>query len=285
MLLPGLVFRPQCSHLDSEKLKGKRVIIIGGGPVASEALHCAAIGNAATAHVIARQPFAGSATNRNVMSAPAKARFVANNFFWLSGDVTEFKSHGLEFTGRDRGVPKDGPGVRIELQADTIILAAGFKRSNLNILPRSFNKDPFAPPFWYLQTFPLYTTPRNGRLQVAAINCNYLNPLGKSGLWHVGLYTRMLLMFVVDAKTRPPLAWLKQSVKLSSILRRQLPGAAFDYCSYIDLFTCGFIWLLINPIRWKWLLFLLFGAGCVLPPPTKPRTETQRIAVHASPAA
>jgi hypothetical protein len=40
---------------------------------------------------------------------------------------------------------------------------------------------------------------------------------------------------------------------------------AFDFFTYGELLWWFFSTLLINPFRWKWALFVLFGIGSALP--------------------
>ncbi len=49
----------------------------------------------------------------------------------------------------------------------------------------------------YMQVFP----PKHP--DICAINCTYVNAIGTVGNYHIGIYTRFCLMYLIDPLTRP----------------------------------------------------------------------------------
>ena len=48
-------------------------------------------------------------------------------------------------------------------------------------------------------------------------------------------------------------------------MKRLAPTQAFDFFTYSELIYWFVFIVLINPFRWKWALFVLFGIGAELP--------------------
>lgn len=93
----------------------------------------------------------------------------------------------------------------------------------------------------------------------------YLAAIGTVGNWHIGIYTRILLMFLVDPLTRPSPFWMERWIDMTRLLKQWSPTKAFDFFTYLELiwwfvFCCAF-----NPFRWKWAIFVFFGIGIGLP--------------------
>jgi len=73
---------------------------------------------------------------------------------WVRCDIDSFQKKGVLVNRRSKGVPKGGPGHHEVIDADLVVLATGFKRPSLSFLPEDCFREPYAPPNWYLQTFP-----------------------------------------------------------------------------------------------------------------------------------
>ncbi|CAG8960798.1 hypothetical protein HYFRA_00002335, partial [Hymenoscyphus fraxineus] len=178
---------------------------------------------------------------------------------WLRGDIESFTPDGIKFNARAKGVPVDGPGkVRI-IKGDIVVMATGYDRPSLNFLPESNFEEPYAPPNWYLQTFP----PQHP--SVCCNNCTYINAIGTVGNWHIGIYTRILLMFLSDPLTRPRTFWMKRWIDMTRVLKKFAPTNAFDFFTYLELIWWFTFCIAINPFRWKWAFFVFFGIGHGLP--------------------
>lgn len=178
---------------------------------------------------------------------------------WIRCDIEDFTEKGIVVSKRDRGVPPGGPGRNRVINGDIIVMATGYKRPSLEFLPDDCFDEPYGPPNWYLQTFPP-THP-----SVSAINCTYVNAIGTVGNWHIGIYTRILLMFLVDPLTRPRTFWMERWIDMTKVLKMAAPTGAFDFFTYLELIWWFTFCVAINPFRWKWAFFVFFGLGIALP--------------------
>ena len=178
---------------------------------------------------------------------------------WLRGDIEEVRETGIYFNHRARGVPKDGIGHQSLVEGEMIVMATGYKRPSLNFLPEKVFQEPYGPPRWYLQVFP----PEDP--SICCNNCTYVNAIGTVGNYHIGIYTRLLLMFLVDPLTTPKTVWMKRWIDMTSKLKSFAPTRAFDFFTYSELIYWFVFSVAINPFRWKWALFVFFGIGQGLP--------------------
>ncbi|KAG9259123.1 flavin-binding monooxygenase-like family protein [Emericellopsis atlantica] len=178
---------------------------------------------------------------------------------WIRGDIVQFEANGVTVNRRAKGVPKGGPGHETLVEADIVVLATGFSRPSLSFLPDDVFEEPYDPPNWYLQTFP----PQHP--SVSAINCTYVAAIGSVGNWHIGIYTRILLMFLVDPLTRPRGFWMRRWIDMTKVLKMSSPTGAFDFFTYLELVWWFVFCVAFNPFRWKWALFVFFGVGMHLP--------------------
>ena len=294
------------SELTGKDAKGKRVIIIGGGASAVEALEFAAQEEAAETYILARSDKwiiprnalvdillafnifgqetmlswipetllrkffyrdledlaptdKGIFTGTPMVNSDVMDKIRAGKAQWLRGDIKCFTEEGILFNHRRKGVPAGGPGREELIEGDVVIMATGFERPSLNFLPHDTFIEPYNPPNWYLQTFPP-THP-----SVSAVNCTYVNAIGTVGNWHIGIYTRILLMFLVDPLTRPRPFWMERWIDMTRFLKSHSPTPAFDFFTYLELIWWFVFCIAINPFRWKWALFVFFGIGDSLP--------------------
>jgi len=178
---------------------------------------------------------------------------------WLRGDIKGFTEEGIRFNVRGKGVPAGGPGHEKLIKGDFVVMATGFERPTLNFLPEDSFGEPYNPPNWYLQTFP----PQH--VSVCANNCTYVNAIGSVGNWHIGIYTRILLMFLTDPLTRPRPYWMETWIDMTRFVKRFAPTGAFDFFTYLELVWWFTFCIAINPFRWKWAIFVFFGVGMGLP--------------------
>lgn len=294
------------SKLDKVDAKGKKVLIIGGGASAVEALEWAVDTDAAEIKVLSRSDkwiiprnaFIDVLLAFNIFGqetllswipetllrlcfyrdlkdiAPAdqglftETPMVNSEIFkqirsgrahWLRGDIEEVHENGIMFNKRAKKVPKGGPGHQVMVEGDIIIMATGYKRPSLSFLPDEVFEEPYGPPRWYLQVFP------PSYPSICANNCTYVNAIGTVGNYHIGIYTRLLLMFLVDPLTTPKTWWMKRWIDMTSTLKSLAPTRAFDFFTYSELIYWFVFVTLINPFRWKWALFVFFGIGSQLP--------------------
>lgn len=187
--------------LHSKDAKGKKVIIIGGGASAVEALEFAAEENAEKIYILSRSdkwiiprnPLINMALALNIFGQETLfswiPEFLLRRFFyrdlediapsdkgiftdtpmvnsdvmtklrsgkaeWIRGDIEKFTENGVQVRRREKGVPAGGPGQPVVIEGDIVVMATGYKRPDLSFLPEDCFEEPYAPPNWYLQTFP-----------------------------------------------------------------------------------------------------------------------------------
>ncbi|PYI11774.1 flavin-binding monooxygenase-like protein [Aspergillus sclerotiicarbonarius CBS 121057] len=293
------------SELDGKDVEGKKVLIIGGGASAIEALEFAVKSKAAEIDVLSRSDkwiiprnvLVQSVLAMNILGqetslswipesllrkffyrdlsdiAPSGGLFtqtpMANSELfeqirdgkarWLRGDIVSLTEDGVRFNFRGRGVPKGGPGHESTVPGEVIIMATGFKRPPLSFLPDDAFEEPYSPPSWYLQVFP----PKYP--SICANNSTYVNAIGTVGNMHIGIYTRFLLMFLTDPLSRPTEGRMKTWIDFTRFMKRLSPTGAFDFFTYTELLYWFVFCILVNPFRWKWAPFVLFGVGWTLP--------------------
>ncbi|KAG9239013.1 hypothetical protein BJ875DRAFT_366794 [Amylocarpus encephaloides] len=178
---------------------------------------------------------------------------------WLHGDVKGFTEEGIRFNQRSKGVPKGGPGREYLIKGDIVVMATGYERPSLNFLTADNFRDPYQPPNWYLQAFP------PSHPTICCNNCTYLNAIGTAGNWHTGIYTRILLMFLSDPLPSPRPYWMELWIDTTCTLKKLAPKGAFDFVAYLELVWWLAFYIVLNPSRWKWAFFVLFGVDIGLP--------------------
>lgn len=85
------------------------------------------------------------------------------------------------------------------------------------------------------------------------------------GNYHIGIYTRLLLMFLVDPLARPTPYWMRRWIDMTRWMKSRAPTGAFDFFTYSELLYWFVFCVVINPFRWKWAPFVLSGIGRALP--------------------
>ncbi|RMD44067.1 hypothetical protein DV735_g1047, partial [Chaetothyriales sp. CBS 134920] len=289
------------SELDGKVAQGKKVVVIGGGASAIEALEWAAETGAKHIKVLARSEkwiiprnllidtilacnFFGYETFLSWIPETLLRLFhyrdlkeispssdhglytdtpmVDNNTFrliragkaeWLRGDITELREKSIVFNHRASGVPKGVIGQSKIVDADFIVMATGYQRPPLDFLPKEVFKGSYPPPRWYLQCFPTQHP------TICCNNATYIAGIGSVGNWHIGMYTRLLLVFVLDPSATPSTWWMQRWVDLVSLFKILAPTRALDFFTYPELISWFVIASIVNPFRWKWALFILFG--------------------------
>ncbi|KAF2225049.1 hypothetical protein BDZ85DRAFT_87803 [Elsinoe ampelina] len=298
------------SDLDGKNVQGKRVLIVGGGASAIEAMEFVAQSSCKHATILSRSekwiiprnaivdmllalnifgqetifswipegllrlffyrdlshiaPPSGSKgpglfTETPMVNNKILSQLRDGTATWLRGDIIRVEPDGIRFNRRAQGVPKNGPGHETLEKADVIIMATGYSRPSLDFLPKDCFDEPYMPPNWYLQTFP----PRH--MTVCANNCTYINAIGTVGNFHIGIYTRILLMFLVDPLTRPTRYWMEKWIDMTRLVKSTSPTGAFEFFTYSELIWWFVFCVVINPFRWKWGVWVLTGFGMGLP--------------------
>ncbi|KAK3390157.1 hypothetical protein B0H63DRAFT_538313 [Podospora didyma] len=209
---------------------------------------------------IAPGPDKGLFTETPMVNSDVLEKIRTGQAEWIRCDIDHFVENGVSVTRRGKGASPGSPGGHEEvIEGDMVVMATGFERPQLSFLPDSCYEKPYEPPNWYLQTFP----PNHPSL--CAINCTYMNAIGTVGNWHIGVYTRILLMFLVDPLTRPSPFWTRKWIDMTRFLKASSPVGAFDFFTYLELIWWFVFCVAFNPFRWKWVFFVFFGIGMVLP--------------------
>ncbi|KAH0605249.1 uncharacterized protein H6S33_005231 [Morchella sextelata] len=292
------------SKLEGVGIEGRKVVVLGGGASAVEALECALERGAESVSLLARSdkwiiprnplidillslnPFGselylsyipefllrhlfyrslsslappphttGLWESTPMVNSHLLSHIRSGRARWLRADILSIEEHGVRYNQRSQGVPKGGPGVEKFADADIIVFATGFKRPSLSFLPEDCFEEGYEPPSWYLQTFP------PGAVDVCACNCTYVNAIGTVGHFHIGVYTRLLLMFLNDPLTRPPAEAMRFWVRWTRWLKTRSPTGAFDFFTYGELCWWFLECVVVNPFRWKWAFFVFTGRG------------------------
>jgi dimethylaniline monooxygenase (N-oxide forming) len=129
------------------------------------------------------------------------------------GDTKKITRQGVQFIERKRGTKSGDDGDETMLSADVIIIATGYKRPSIDFLPKDlFPKDKdhdYSPPSLYLQNFSVEDW------SILMTNASYQDAIGTVGNWHIGIYARILMVFLLDESTRPvPFAMKSECLSL-----------------------------------------------------------------------
>lgn len=135
------------------------------------------------------------------------------------GDVVACTPHGVKFSRRANGTKPGSAGRETVEHADVVVVATGFKRPSLDWLPEDLfasadeERDYNPPCVWsgraswivltlahsnlYLQNF------ATADWSVLLTNAAYRDAIGTVGHVHIGIYARILALFLVDKQARP----------------------------------------------------------------------------------
>lgn len=76
---------------------------------------------------------------------------------------------------------------------------------------------------------------------------------------HIGIYTRILLTFLLDPGTRPIAKEMKLWVDVVRFIKRGAQGGALSFFTYMELTIWILTFHVLRPDRWRWTFFILFG--------------------------
>jgi len=175
---------------------------------------------------------------------------------YIRGDTRRLTESGVIVNVRRRGTDPGDPGEETEFEADLVILATGYERPDLtfleeaNLFPEGYER-----PNLYLQNF------STEDWSILLTNTAYLNAIGTVGHVHIGMYTRILLAFLLDKDTRPLPKDMKLWVDVLGFIKRGATGGALGFFTYMELT----IWLLVFHVfrldRIRWVFFIMQGWG------------------------
>jgi len=292
------------SELDQVDWAGKRVVVIGGGASAVEAVELAVQSGCATPAImvtrtdkwfIPRSLFFGTLLAMNPFGIPCFLDQLAESairVYHYGADLTWMSPSAYNGQPADRlysktpivnddflklvrenradyvraKIERISPlGVEIQrfgldepetVPAHVIVEATGYKRPYLGFLPTqqlfSGAKAPnqYTPPNLFLQHFV------TNDWSCLMTNAGYYEGLGTVGFIHIGIFARMMMMFLLDDATAPSTAEMHRWV--DRIL--QVKGCLTFY-TYAELSIWLSSFMLSNPRRWSWIAFVGMGAG------------------------
>ncbi|KAH9895874.1 FAD/NAD-P-binding domain-containing protein [Cubamyces lactineus] len=174
---------------------------------------------------------------------------------YVRGDIERFTKSGVRVKVRGR---EDKPGEgkeEKEYDGDVVVLATGFKKPELSFFKDNLFPDGYDRPNLYLQNF------STEDWSVLMTNSSYQNAIGTVGHFHIGIYMRILLVFLMDPDARPTPKDMKLWVDVIRFVKRGARGGALSFFTYMELT----IWLLLFHIfrldRLKWMFFIMQGWG------------------------
>ncbi|EGG08412.1 uncharacterized protein MELLADRAFT_52200 [Melampsora larici-populina 98AG31] len=133
--------------------------------------------------------------------------------------------------------------------------ATGFERPKMDFLPNSLFPKGYEPPSLFLLNFSVNDH------TVLFTNSVYKDAIGTVGHFHIGIYTRILLMFLVEPQLAPQPHHMRLWVDVIRYLKSSAPTDAFDFFTYVEMIFYLIIFHLVRPQRIKWILFNFFGIG------------------------
>ncbi|KAG8859908.1 hypothetical protein FRC20_011745 [Serendipita sp. 405] len=181
---------------------------------------------------------------------------------YIRGDTRRLTSNGVLVNTRTRTSHPEDKGEEKVIPADVVVLATGFERPSTDFLPRDLFPEGYSQPDLYLQNF------STEDWSILLTNSSYINAIGTVGHFHIGIYTRILLVLLLDAGARPAPKDMKLWVDLVRYLKRGAKGGALTFFTYMELTIWLVLFHIVRPDRLPWLPFVLFGWG-VLPKSAK----------------
>lgn len=196
--------------------------------------------------------------------APAHKRFysdtpIVNDIFfrhvrsgsarYIRGDLLEILPSALKLNVRTDRTSKPGdPGVKEILKADVIIDATGYDRPEYEFLPvlKLFPSKDYSPPHIFMQTFSVSDP------TCVMTNAAYFDGIGAVGHYHIGISTRLLMMFLLQPETAP---------KAKEMINWVDQNRGLECFTYLELIWWFLSFHLTNVMRLRWTVFNLFGFG------------------------
>ncbi|PIL34408.1 hypothetical protein GSI_03183 [Ganoderma sinense ZZ0214-1] len=170
-------------------------------------------------------------------------------------DIERLTRHGIRVSARSRDEkPGEGTETR-EYEGDVLVFATGFHKPEISFFEEDLFPDSYDRPNLYLQNF------CTEDWSVLMTNSAYVNAIGTVGHFHIGIYMRILLTFLLDPDVRPTPKDMKLWVDVIRFLKRGARGGALSFFTYMELT----IWLLLFHVvridRLKWVFFIMQGWG------------------------
>jgi len=171
------------------------------------------------------------------------------------GKVSYTRCDTKRFTGEGVLVKMHNDRQEVEVKADVIVLATGFERPSIDFLPEDLFPNRYERPNLYLQNF------STEDWSILLTNASYQNAIGTVGHFHIGIYTRILLTFLLDKGARPEGEDMKLWVDVLRWLKRGARGGALGFFTYMELTIWLVTFHLLRPDRLRWIFFIMQGWG------------------------
>ncbi|KAI0260377.1 FAD/NAD-P-binding domain-containing protein [Gloeopeniophorella convolvens] len=279
------------SELDDADLDGKTVLVIGSGASGVEAVETALSCGAKHAVIVSRDD--KWIIPRNILldtliSAQPFGREMPLSFLWEKL-VVLLQYRGVEALIPEKGIyestpvvnddflnhvrakkcsyihattkrltengillnRKETPDEDEEVKGDVVVLATGFKKPSVDFLPKDLFPENYERPNLYLQNF---STEDWG---ILCTNSAYLNAFGT----HIGIYTRILLLLLLDQSARPEQKDMKLWVDAVRFMKRGARGGALGFFTYMELVVWVVMFHVFRLDRIRWILFTMQGWG------------------------
>ncbi|KAJ8689169.1 hypothetical protein PTI98_013219 [Pleurotus ostreatus] len=174
---------------------------------------------------------------------------------YVRGDPVRCTKNAVVVNERKRGTKPGDRGREIHLDADIIVLATGFEKPDISFLDDGLFPDGYQRPDLYLQNF------STEDWSILMTNSAYQSAIGTVGHFHIGIYTRILLVLLMDEGARPTPKDMKLWVDVVRFIKRGASGGAFGFFTYAELTMWLLGFHLLRPDRLRWILFIMQGWG------------------------
>jgi len=179
---------------------------------------------------------------------------------YLRGDTLGLTTNGVRFNKRTRQSKPGDDGEEVELQADVVVMATGFERPSVDFLPKNLFPEgeagPYTRPNLYLGQFAVTDW------SVLLTNSAFVDAIGTVGHVHIGMYARILMLFLAHPETRPLPQDCKTWVDAIRWFKTSSGSKQFDFFTYMELTIWISTWALLAPsTRLRHIPFVLFGFG------------------------
>lgn len=174
---------------------------------------------------------------------------------YLRGDIKSLTANGLQFNFRTRTQKKESKGKQMDIDADVIVVATGFEVPEINFLPKDLFPEDYTRPNLYLQVFPIED------VSVVTTNASFVKAVGTVAHVHIGIYARILALFLMQPETRPHPRDARLWVDGIRWIKENAPGGRLSFFTYAELMIWLVSFLFFRFDRLKFAFFVLFGWG------------------------
>ncbi|KDE08675.1 hypothetical protein MVLG_01133 [Microbotryum lychnidis-dioicae p1A1 Lamole] len=179
------------------------------------------------------------------------------------GDTQEFTAQGVRFSERERDQDIGEEGIDTVVTADIVVFATGYERPSIDFLPKDLfpveGARDYQPPNLYIQMF------STEDCSVLLTNAAYLDAIGTVGSFHIGVFARVLMLFLLDKRTRPMPKSMKTWIDVINWIKRTAFGehgtSGLAFFTYAELLIWLVVFHFFKLARLAWMPFVLFGWG------------------------